>query len=613
MIAEIFKSFGRMLKSLWRGLTVLRQVFANLLFLAVLVFLLTFFAGDQGQKVPSSAALILSLEGSVVEQSTARILPGEAFGQPVRTETLLEDILRTVDNARTDPRIKLMVLDLEHLSGGGISKLKTVGAALKEFRESGKSIYAHGTVFTQQQYYLAAHADRLYLDPLGTVLLTGYGVYRNYYKSLLDKLDVSMHVFTVGTFKSAMEPFLRDDMSAPARAANLAWLGDLWHAYRSDLAGLRQIKAEDIDGYIDRFAELLADAGGDGARLALSRGLVDGLKTANELEEDLAALVGRDEERQTFNRIRYEDYLAAIGPRPQVVGSSRNQIGVIVASGIILDGEQPAGRIGGDSLSALIRGARTNPDIKALVLRLDTNGGSSFASEVIRRELESTRLAGKPVVVSMGSAAASGGYWIATAADEIWALPTTLTGSIGIFGAFVTFEETLAKLGVHNDGVGTNRISDAFIPSRALNPQLKAAIQQMTERGYRLFLERVAEGRDMAPAAVEKIAEGRVWSGSRARELGLVDQLGDLEEAVKSAAKLAGFDDYSVASLDHPPTARERLIRHLTRLIAGQSRSSGPPASGISLLQKIWTDLTPLQQLNDPNGVYAYCLPCRSE
>ena len=303
-------------------------------------------------------------------------------------------------------------------------------------------------------------------------------------------------------------------------------------------------------------------------------------------------------------KIELEDYLKAIGPRPQVSGSSRHQIGVIVARGIILDGDQPSGRIGGDSLGDLIRDARLNPDVRALVLRLDTNGGSSFASEVVRRELELTRLAGRPVVVSMGSAAASGGYWIATAASEIWASPTTITGSIGIFGAFATFEESLAKLGVHNDGVGTNQMADAFIPTRALNPQLSAAMQQITERGYRVFLEKVANGRGMSLEAVEQIAQGRVWTGSRAQKLGLVDKLGNLEAAVESAAALAGLSDYSVIALDKPLTTREKLIRSLNRLIESRvpSKPSSSSSDGLKLLREMWTDFSPLQQLNDPIG-----------
>lgn len=613
MFAALFKSFGRVLKSLWRGLSVLRRTFANLIFLVILVLILSFVVADREKEFPENAALVFAPQGSIVEQESEKVLAGDLLGQPSRSETLLQDLVYAIDHARTDPRIQLMVLDLKQLGGGGLCKLQDIGAALKRFRDSGKLIVAHSEIFSQQQYYLAAHANHLYLHPMGSVFLTGYGAYRNYYKSALDKLMIRMHVFIVGTFKSALEPFIRDDMSAPAKAANLAWLSDLWHAYRADLAGLRPLAPEDIDRYIDGFADLLAENDGDSARLALNAGLVDALKTRDEVEEELVALVGRDKSGLSYKKIELEDYLKAIGPRPQVSGSSRHQIGVIVACGIILDGVQPAGRIGGDSLGDLIRDARLNPDIRALVLRLDTNGGSSFASEVVRREVELTRLAGRPVVVSMGSAAASGGYWIATAASEIWASPTTITGSIGIFGAFATFEESLAKLGVYNDGVGTNQMADAFIPTRALNPKLSAAMQQITERGYRVFLEKVADGRGMSLEAVEQIAQGRVWTGSRAQKLGLVDKLGDLEAAVESAAALAGLSDYSVIALDKPLTTREKLIRGLNRLIESRLPSRTSPASndGLKLLREVWTDFSSLQQLNDPRGIYAYCLPCR--
>jgi len=615
MIVVLFKTIGRMVKSFWRGLTVLRQFSVNLIFLIILVAVVSFLLSGFEKKIPGAAALILAPQGIIVEQASGSALAADLFDPSSHSETLLQDLIYAIDHARTDPRVQLIVFDLERLRGGGITKLHDVGTALREFRESGKQILAYGGIFTQQQYYLAAHADRVYLDPMGAVFLTGYGVYRNYYKSALDKLLVRMHVFIVGTFKSALEPFLRDDMSTPAKTANLAWLEDLWGAYRSDMAGLRPLEPEDFDAYINRYPELLAEAGGDSARLALTSGLVDGLKTRNEVEQELIGLVGKSEDGSTFNRIELDEYLGAIGPRPRVSGTGRDQVGVIFARGMILDGVQPAGRIGGDSLAGLIRSARTNPSIRALVLRLDTNGGSAFASEVIRRELEISRSAGIPVVVSMGSAAASGGYWIATAADEIWASPTTLTGSIGIFGAFATFEESLAKIGIHNDGVGTHAFSDAFIASRSMNPELASAMQQLTERGYRLFLEKVVDGRGLSMEAVEKIAEGRVWTGSRAQKIGLVDRLGDLEDAIGSAAQLAGLSDFSVVILDQPLSAREKLIRGLNRMVRSVHRSVDPEPrlESLKVLRDIWIDLTPLLQMNDPNGIYAYCLPCRSE
>jgi protease-4 len=615
MIAELIKAAGRMVKSFWHGLTVLRQFSLNLVFLMILVLLASYLLSGFEKKLPASAALVLAPEGVIVEQVSGSALAADVFDPSSSGETLLQDLIYAVDHARTDPRIQLIVLDLERLLGGGITKLHDLGAALQEFRKSGKRVFVHGGIFTQQQYYLAAHADRVYLDPMGGVFLTGYGVYRNYYKSALDKLLVRMHVFIVGTFKSALEPFLRDDMSAAAKSANLAWLEDLWGAYRTDLAGLRSLEPETIDAYINRYPKLLAEVGGDSARLALKSGLVDGLKTREALEQELIGLVGESEDGLTFNRIEFDEYLRAIGPRPRVSGTGRDQIGVIFARGMILDGDQPAGRIGGNSLADLIRSARTNPSIRALVLRLDTNGGSAFASEVIRRELEVSRSAGIPVVVSMGSAAASGGYWIATAANQIWASPTTLTGSIGIFGAFATFEDSLARIGIYNDGVGTNAFSDAFIASRAMNPELASAIQQLTERGYRMFLEKVVDGRGLAMETVEQIAEGRVWTGSRAQKIGLVDNLGDLEDAIGAAAQLAGLKEYSVAILEQPLSAREKFIRGLNRMVQSGLRSADPEPKleRLKVLRDIWVDLTPLLQMNDPNGIYAYCLPCRSD
>jgi len=612
MIVSLFKFVGNVLKSFWRGLSVLRRVAANLAFLAILVVAVLMMVADRGKAIPHKAALIVSPSGLIVEQESERMAAGELLGGESRSESLLQDLIKAIDHAATDARVQAIVLDLDELQGGGTSKLQDIGAALKRFRESGKPVVAFAEMMTQQQYFLAAHADRLYLHPMGGVFLTGFGVYRHYYQSALAKLRVRMHVFKVGAYKSALEPFLRDDMSDFDKESNLAWLTDLWQAYRADLAALRGLTPEQIDDYINRYPALLAATDGDSARLALESGLVDGLKTRDQVQQELIDLVGEDHESRSYNQIHYEDYLAAVGSRPASSGSHQDQVGVIVARGIILDGAQPAGRIGSDSLSDLIEDARNDPRIKALVLRLDTNGGSAYASEVVRRELELTREGGTPVVISMGSAAASGGYWIATAADEIWASPTTVTGSIGIFGAFPTFEESLAALGIYNDGVGTTRLADALIPSRPLNPLVAETMQRIVDNGYRTFVKKVADSRGMTLEEVEKIAQGRVWSGVAAQRIGLVDKLGGLREAIESAAALAGVENYGVEYLELPLTTRERLLKGLNRLIL--SRLPGGNALGgralFKLPREIREDLVLVEQLNDPYGQYAYCLPC---
>jgi len=445
---------------------------------------------------------------------------------------------------------------------------------------------------------------------MGGVLLTGFGIYQNYYKSALDKLLVQFHVFKVGSYKSALDPVLRNDMSEFDKEANSALLSVLWNSYKAEVAGLRGIAPQSIDDYINTFPAQLAVSGGDAAALALSRRLVDGLRTQDEVRDELVQLVGEEPTRHGYNKVRLEDYLKSIPPR---TGGPGQRIGLIVASGVILEGTQPAGRIGGDSLSALIRQARRDDRVRAVVLRIDSPGGSAFASDQVRRELEITRRAGKPVVVSMGSTAASGGYWIATVADEIWSAPTTITGSIGIFGAFPTFEKSLDALGINNDGVGTTRMSDAFNPNRPMNPLLAEAMDQIIDQGYHTFIERVAEGRHMTTAAVRKIADGRVWAGKTAQEIGLVDKLGHTREAIESAAQKAGLDHYTIEMIEQPLTRRERLLRHINELLFAVCRQglnvlSPSAAEWLKMLAAPAIDT--LLMLNDPRGLYAYCLAC---
>jgi protease-4 len=603
---------GRLLAGCWKALTFLRSAVLNLAFVAVVVFVLMLVFSGWDAQLPERAALVLSLSGNIVEQRSESLLSSPLLDEDSAAETLLQDIIDAVDHAADDPRIQAIYLDLSKQKNAGLSKLQDIGSALKRFRKSGKTIVAAADFYDQKHYYLAAHADRVYVHPMGGVLLTGFGIYQNYYKAALDKLLVQFHVFKVGSYKSALDPVLRNDMSAFDKEANSALLSVLWDSYKAEVAGLRGIAPQSIDDYVNNFPAQLAGSGGDTAALALSRRLVDGLKTQDEVRDELIQLVGAGPKKHGYSQVRLEDYLKSIPPRTAGPGQ---RIGLIVASGVILEGTQPAGRIGGDSLSALIRQARRDDRVRAVVLRIDSPGGSAFASDQIRRELEIARRAGKPVVVSMGSTAASGGYWIATAADEIWSTPTTITGSIGIFGAFPTFEKSLEALGVNNDGVGTTRMSDAFNPNRPMNPLLAEAMDQIIEQGYRTFIERVAEGRHMTTAAVRKIADGRVWAGMTAQEIGLVDKLGSTREAIESAAQKAGLDHYTIETIEQPLTRRERLLRHINELVVAVCRQglnvlSPPAAEWLKILAAPAIDT--LLMLNDPRGVYAYCLSCGS-
>ena len=534
------------------------------------------------------------------------------MGEATREETLLKDIIDVIDHAKDDQRVQALVLDLHDMGNAATSKLADIGEALKRFKTGGKPIYASADYYGQQQYYLAAHADHLYLHPMGGVALTGFGIYRNYFKSALEKLMIQFHVFRVGTYKSALEPFLRDDMSEYAKEANLSWLSVLWDTYTATIAELRGLPPETVDDYINNVSENLSLVKGDTAQLALDHGLVDALKTRDEVREELIALVGEDAEEMTINQIQFDDYLAAIQLQRRQNREDTSKVGVIVAKGIILNGVQPAGKIGGDTLTDLIRQARLDDEVKALVLHIDSPGGSALASEIIHREIELTRQSGKPVIASMSSIAASGGYWIASAADEIWAAPTTITGSIGIYSAFATFEKSLDYLGVHNDGVGTTRVADAFDTARPLNPIIADSMEQVIQHNYQRFIKTVSEGRNLSPQDVEKIAQGRVWSGKTAKELGLVDQFGNLQDAVQSAANMANLKDYDVIYIEQPLTAREKLIKRLNRFLAGAANNilgrAAHPA--VRVFKKLGPELEAIVELNDPQGVYAYCLVC---
>lgn len=609
---SLFKVIGNLIRGLWHGLTVCRVIIGNLVFLVLIIFFFSMIFYDSKKDLPDEAALVLSLQGDIVIQETETVLSGSLFGEPTQKETLLKDVIDAIDYAGNDKRIQVLVLNLRDMGAAGISKLQDIGEALKRFKESGKEIIAAGDGFNQSQYYLAAHADRIYLHPMGGVFLTGFGLYRQYFKTTLEKLLIQFHVFRVGTYKSALEPFLRDDMSKYAKEANLAWLTVLWDAFKGNLAEMRGMEPKGIDDYINNISTHLAGVDGDTARLALNYGLVDEIKTRDEVKEELIQLVGQGEDENTFKQIQLDEYLDLIRPELMRTEPDTPKIGVIVARGIILDGAQPAGKIGGDTMCDLIRKARLNDKIAAIVLHIDSPGGSALASEIIRNEIELTRKAGKPVIASMSSMAASGGYWISSAADEIWASPTTITGSIGIYGAFVTLEKSLDSLGIHSDGVGTTQLAGAFDPARPLNSVVADSMQQIIENNYRRFIQLVAEGRNMEPKDVEKIAQGRVWAGKTARELGLVDKFGNLQDAVQSAAELAAIEEYDVIYVEQDLTAQEKLIRQLNRFLSQAFGSAlGKVAHPVvQLYGNFGRDLKQILELNDPRGIYAYCMMC---
>jgi protease-4 len=503
-----------------------------------------------------------------------------------------------------------------------MTKLEDLRDAVAGFKTSGKTVLATADDYSQTAYYLAAQADEIYLHEMGLVVLPGFGRYVTHFKDGLDRLGVDVHVFRVGEYKSAVEPFLRNDMSDEAKEANLDWLGDLWRAWIADVAAARGLSEERLLDYVHRFPELLRQQAGDAARAALEAGLVDHVGERDMVRDRLVELVGEDETTHSFQGVSYQDYLAHLGSdRASLGGGSGDddQVAVLVARGDILDGRRPPGEIGGDSTAALVRQARDDDTVKALVLRVDSGGGSAFASEVIRRELELLREAGKPVVISMGTVAASGGYWIATASDEIWASPTTITGSIGIFGIFPTFQKPLARyLGMHVDGVGTTPLAGALRPDRELSAEAAEAIQQITDRGYQEFLDRVAEARGMTPEEVDRIARGRVWSGEDAHAKGLVDHLGGLDQAIAAAAQRAGLEGgYGITWLEQELDFEEQLAADLlsraTEVFGLEGRARMPAAAALGAVEPLLRSAGSLDgvtraALADPRGLVAHCL-----
>ncbi len=606
----------RLLQAFWGVLNSLRRFVLNVVFLAVLVITVYMLAHDGGVVVPERGALLLAPSGVLVEQAAFVDPIAEVMVPPEQRqmESELRDVIDAIDFAREDDRLSAIVLMLDGLLDADLAKTEAVGRALERFRQSGKKVVAYGDNYSQDQYALAAYADEIYLNPMGGVMLEGYGYFPSFFKELLDKLSIRFHVFRVGTYKSAVEPLLRNDMSPESREATGAWLNGRWQHYVRMVERRRGLPEQSINGFVNNMDRALQESAGDFAATAMKARLVDGLKQRDEFDDLMMERVGEDEEQGGFRQVHYLDYVDHMRLR-HPVNPLKPRVGVIVARGVILDGEQPAGAIGGDSLAQQIIEARDDDNIKALVLRVDSEGGSAFASEIIRRELQLTQQAGIPVVVSMGSVAASGGYWIASTADEIWAEPTTITGSIGIFGAFPTLEDALGKLGVHSDGVATTEMAGAGSVMRSLSPLAERAIQLSVEDGYRRFLQRVAEGRKLPVNEVDKIAQGRVWTGVMAHELKLVDQLGGLDQAIDAAAVRAKLDDFEVEYLDKPLSAEEELVQRLVGQASSRGVLSGLP--GMAELGALRMQLQglaqPFSQLRDPRGLYAMCAECMAK
>jgi protease-4 len=596
----------------WRMLEGVRKVLHLILLLIIFGFVLAALHTSI-PSVPRTAALVIAPEGELVEQLSSdpvRRALGQASGGPA-PETLLRDVIDAIGSAKSDSRIKLIVLDLGNLSSSGLSKLQEIGAALRDFRAAGKRVVAVGDSLDQTQYYLAAQAGEVYLDPLGLVYVDGFSYYRMFLKDAIDKLGVDVNVFRAGTFKSYTDQFSRSDMAPSEREESAVWLNSLWSSYTQDVTRARSLKPSALDDYVNEAPAALAAVNGDAAKLALQRGLVTALKSRRQLADELKGLVGEDSDSHSFNSIGMSQYLAAVRPKRVLKGKSDAKVGIVVAAGEILDGHQPPGKIGGDSTADLLRQARYDNAVKAVVLRVDSPGGSMFASELILREVQALRKAGKPVVVSMSTYAASGGYYISAAANQIFASPTTLTGSIGVFSVVPTFQRTLEKLGVKVDGLGTTPLAGDLRLDRPLDAASRQILQVSVDHAYDDFLHRVGEGRKKSVQDIDKIAQGRVWAGVDAERIGLVDHLGGLKDATDAAAKLAELgSDYAVDYIEPELSLREQLLLQLRSDAAHLGQIAGlipPPSPLESALDPILAQARSIAALNDPRGLYAYC------
>ncbi|HTF97217.1 MAG TPA: signal peptide peptidase SppA [Cellvibrio sp.] len=606
--------FWRFMGYLGGALTWIRNFLANLVFIVIILILLAMIGANAPQPLSESFALRVAPTGILVDQRSfidpASLLLSDE--DPEEQETVVSDLVEAINKGATDKRVTQLVLEPGRLVGGGLSKMNEIGQALENFKTSGKKIIAVSDHYSQEQYYLASFADEIYLHDMGVVEITGYGRYMNYYKTALDKLGITIHAFRSGKYKDYLEPFLRDDMSAESREHNEQWINELWASYTNAIEKRRRLPPGSINDFVNNMDAHMLLTEGDSAKLAVEKSLVDKVQSRQDTGQMLIASAGKSEEGNWYNGVGVKSYLADIRKQPK---TEKNKVAVVTAVGSIVDGHQPDGMIGGESMVELLRQVQDDADVKALVIRVDSGGGSAFASEIIRTEIIKLREKKIPIYISMGSVAASGGYWIATAGDKIWALPTTITGSIGVFGAFPTLENSLKKIGVNTDGVGTTELAGTMRLDRPLTEKASRIVQQSVDNIYQRFITLVAETRKQEKEAIHEIAQGHVWTGTKAKEIGLVDELGTLNDVITAIAEQAGLEKYKVEFVRRPLSPKEEFLRSLTE---GQSATFAPKAllekfSSLSVLNTLAPALKPLQEiqsLNDPRGIYVKCFEC---
>ena len=617
----------KFLKYCWRGLNFIRDCVMNLVFLlfvlllGAILSLSSYMDGEKVELVGEQGALLLNLDGYLADNRDSqpeweRALQ-ELDNQHVPGKISTFDVVYAIEQAANDERIKGLVLDFNYFEGADIPALEYVGESLKNFKKTEKPVIAFSDNYTQAQYLLASYADEIYLNPRGSVFIQGLAAQNLYFKEMLDKLEVTPHVFRVGTYKSAVEPFLRNDMSPEARRNLQQWLNGMWTNYKDIIATNRKIDQNSVLPDAKTFLKELKALKGDSTAYVEQRKLVTQLASRSELDKKLIELFGsnKDDEPKllSFNR-----YLKAL-PDRMLSEDSEHKIAVVNVEGVIVDGESYQDEVGGNTVSRLLSEANADKDVKAVVLRVNSPGGSAFASEVIRQEVDALQKAGKPVVVSMGSMAASGGYWISSTADYIVADKNTITGSIGIFALFPTFEKTVKKWGISSDGVATSELSDLSL-LRPLSSELNDVFQMEIEYGYDEFLSVVSKGRKLSKEEVDKIAQGQVWLGQDAYKNKLVDELGNFDTALNKAIELANAkladdqktDDYSVEwFVEEDDSTLNKLMSGLRGSVKSLVKSTVDETIGLPKeAAQIKQSLGVLTKFNDPKGQYLYCLNC---
>ena len=604
----------RLISSIWRGVDGVRKILH--LLLLVMLFLV-FFGAMSGAPplVPKQAALFLQPAGPLVDQ-----LDGNSYDRAIAEllgdappQTLVQDVIDALAFARDDDRIAAVHLELSALGGAGLTKLRRIGVAIEDFKQSGKPVIASADYFNQSGYYLAAHADELYMHPEGLVFMQGYGGFRSYYKEALDTLRIDWNVFRVGTHKSFVEPYTRMDMSPEDRESRTRLIEQFWTMYQDDVELARGLESGSVDDFAQNLVAHVSAAGGDIAVAAREAGLVDELLSRAALRDVIKAYAGTDSDDEAlYSSVHANDYLANMELLHGNDVQDEN-VAVIMAVGTILDGSQPSGSIGGDSTAALLRQALTDESVKAVVLRVDSSGGSVFASEVIAHEIGALQAAGKPVVASMSSVAASGGYWISVVADRVIASPATVTGSIGVFGMFPTYQRSLDAIGVATDGVGTTPWAGQLRPDREMSEGMKNLFQLLINDTYDDFISGVAEERAMDKQVVDQVAQGQVWTGQDALDHGLIDELGSFEDSIRIAAELGGLEEgeFGQKLLEITLSPTEKMVLDFLALSqrTGLDVSSlvrAPTALEVfaNNLQKM---LAGLAAFNDPKGIYSHC------